>query len=613
MQLWLIPLLPLAGFAINGLFGRRFSKGMVNTVAIGSVLLSFAWVLKTLFGLGALNTVYTEHYFTWIQSGAFSVGCNMSVDRLTAVMLLVVTGIGSLIHIYSIGYMAHEGGYYRFFAYMNLFMFFMLTLVLAANYLLLFVGWEGVGLCSYLLIGFYFDKKFATDAGNKAFIVNRIGDFGFSLAMFYIFRQFGTLDFAAVFSQAPAAPESALTIIGLLLLVGAAGKSAQIPLYVWLPDAMAGPTPVSALIHAATMVTAGVYMTARSAAIYSHAPTAMYALAVMGIATALFAATIGMLQNDIKKVFAYSTVSQLGYMFVGVGCGAFSAGIYHLMTHAFFKALLFLGAGSVIHALSGEQDMRQMGGLRRKIPWTCGTMLCASLAISGFPFTAGFLSKDAILLAAYQRAPWIYWVGTVTAGMTAFYVFRAFFMTFFGEYRGREHHPHESPPVMLAPLVVLAGLSLAGGYLFRIPEFLGGMFPAREVPENFTLMAIASGFGLAGILLAYIMYVAQPAIPDRLASSLKGLYTLVYNKYFVDEIYDAAVVNPVVGGSRLLLWKGMDAGIIDGAVNGIGERARNVGGALRMLQSGNVRSYATWVAFGAVLVVVALGVAEGIR
>jgi NADH-quinone oxidoreductase subunit L len=612
MQLWLIPLLPLAGFAINGLFGRRFSKGMVNTVAIGSVLLSFAWVLKTLFGLGALNTVYTEHYFTWIQSGTFSVGCNMSVDRLTAVMLLVVTGIGSLIHIYSIGYMAHEGGYYRFFAYMNLFMFFMLTLVLAANYLLLFVGWEGVGLCSYLLIGFYFDKKFATDAGNKAFIVNRIGDFGFSLAMFYMVRQFGTLDFAAVFSQAPAAPESALTIIGLLLLVGAAGKSAQIPLYVWLPDAMAGPTPVSALIHAATMVTAGVYMTARSAAIYTHAPAAMDALAVMGIATALFAATIGMLQNDIKKVFAYSTVSQLGYMFVGVGCGAFSAGIYHLMTHAFFKALLFLGSGSVIHALAGEQDMRQMGGLRRKIPWTCGTMLCASLAISGFPFTSGFLSKDAILLAANQRAPWMYWVGTITAGMTAFYVFRAFFMTFFGDYRGREH-PHESPPVMLAPLVVLAGLSLAGGYLFRLPEFLSGMFPASEVPEDFTLMAIASGFGLGGILLAYVMYVAQPAIPDRLASGLKGLYTLVYNKYFVDEIYDAAVIKPVVGGSRLLLWKGMDAGIIDGAVNGIGERARNVGGALRMLQSGNVRSYATWVAFGAVLVVVALGVAEGIR
>ena len=300
-------------------------------------------------------------------------------------------------------------------------------------------------------------------------------------------------------------------------------------------------------------------------------------------------------------------------MFVGVGCGAFSAGIYHLMTHAFFKALLFLGSGSVIHALAGEQDMRQMGGLRGKIPWTCGVMLCASLAIAGFPFTSGFLSKDAILLAANQHAPWIYWVGTLTAGMTAFYVFRAFFMTFFGEYRGHGRHPHESPPVMLAPLVILAALSLAGGYLFRIPEFLSGVFPAGEVPENFTLMAIASGFGLAGILLAYIMYVARPAIPDALAAGLKGLYTLIYNKYFVDEIYDATVVKPVVGGSRVLLWKGMDAGLIDGMVNGIGARARNVGGALRLLQSGNIRSYATWVAFGAVLVVVALGVAEGIR
>ena len=305
-------------------------------------------------------------------------------------------------------------------------------------------------------------------------------------------------------------------------------------------------------------------------------------------------------------------MSQLGYMFVGVGVGAFSAGIYHLMTHAFFKALLFLGSGSVIHALSGEQDMRQMGGMRGKIPWTCWTMFCASLAISGFPFTSGFLSKDAILLAANHHAPWMYWVGTITAGMTAFYVFRAFFMTFFGDYRGHEHHPHESPPVMLVPLVILAGLSLAGGYLFKVPEFLGTIFPTLEMPEDFGLMAIASGAGLLGILLAYVMYVARPGIPDAIASNLRGLYTLVYNKYFVDEIYDAAVVKPVVGGSRLLLWKGMDAGIIDGMVNGVGARAKSIGGALRMLQSGNARSYATWVAFGGVLVIVALGVAEGV-
>jgi NADH-quinone oxidoreductase subunit L len=613
MQLWLIPIFPLAGFLINGLFGRKFSKGIINAVAVGSVLLSFAWVLKTLAALGTLHAPYIEHYFTWIQSGTFSAGCDMSVDRLTAIMLMVVTGVGSLIHIYSIGYMAHEGGYYRFFSYLNLFMFFMLTLVLAGNYLLLFVGWEGVGLCSYLLIGFYFDKKFATNAGNKAFIVNRIGDFGFSLAMFYMVRQFGSLDFGTVFSKAPTAPESALTIIGLLLLVGAAGKSAQIPLYVWLPDAMAGPTPVSALIHAATMVTAGVYMTARSWAIYSHAPIALEAIAVMGIATAFFAATIGLAQNDIKKVFAYSTVSQLGYMFVGVGCGAVSAGVYHLMTHAFFKALLFLGSGSVIHALSGEQDMRQMGGMRKHIPWTCWTMFCASLAIAGFPFTSGFLSKDAILLAAYHHQPWIYWVGTITAGMTAFYVFRAFFMTFFGRYRGSVHHPHEAPKVMLIPLVILAILSLGGGYLFKIPEFLGELFPTvQEVPQDFMWMAIASAAGLSGILLAYVMYVAKPALPESIASSFKGLYTLVYNKYFVDEIYDATVVQPVVGGSRVLLWKGMDAGVIDGAVNGVGTWAQRTGDALRRLQSGNARSYATWVAFGGVMVIVAVGVAEGL-
>jgi len=612
MQLWLIPIFPLLGFLINGIFGKRFPKTLVNVFAIGSVVLSFLWVLKTLNALAPLNQSYSEHYFTWIQSGALKIGWDMSVDRLTAIMLLVVTGIGSLIHIYSIGYMAHEGGYYRFFAYLNLFMFFMLTLVLGANYLVLFVGWEGVGLCSYLLIGFYFDKKFATNAGNKAFIVNRIGDFGFSLAMFLIFKQFGSLDFGTVFAQAPGAPTALLTTIGLLLMVGAAGKSAQIPLYVWLPDAMAGPTPVSALIHAATMVTAGVYMTARSFPIYTHAPDAMNVIAIIGIATAFFAATIGLAQNDIKKVFAYSTVSQLGYMFVGVGCGAFSAGVYHLMTHAFFKALLFLGSGSVIHALSGEQDMRNMGGLRTKIKWTFLTMMCAAVAIAGIPPFAGFFSKDAILLAAHHHAPWMYWVGTITAGMTAFYVFRAMFMTFFGEYRGHEH-PHESPPVMIVPLAILALLSIGGGFLFKIPEFLGTMFPTLEVEEDIMLMVISTSAGLIGILLAYVMYVAKPGMADSVANSFGGLYKLVYNKYFVDEIYDAAVVNPTIAGSRTVLWKGADAGLIDGIVNGTGTLARGVGGVLRRLQSGNVRSYATWVLAGSVLVIVALGIAGGVK
>jgi NADH-quinone oxidoreductase subunit L len=612
MQLWLIPVFPLLGFLLNGIFGRRLSKAVVNAIAIGSVLLSFVWVLKTLAGLGELNAAHTEQYFTWIQSGSLNIGFDFTVDRLTAVMLLVVTGVGSLIHIYSIGYMAHEGGYYRFFAYLNLFMFFMLTLVLAANFLVMFVGWEGVGLCSYLLIGFYFDKKFATNAGNKAFIVNRIGDFGFSLAMFLIVAHFGSLDFGVVFTSVAGQSEATLTAIAFLLLLGACGKSAQIPLYVWLPDAMAGPTPVSALIHAATMVTAGVYMVARSAAIYTHAPAAMEAVAIVGLATAFFAATIGLAQNDIKKVFAYSTVSQLGYMFLGAGVGAFSAGIYHLVTHAFFKALLFLGAGSVIHALSGEQDVRNMGGLRKKIPWTFWTMVCASVAIAGVPPFAGFYSKDAILLAADRHAHWMYWVGVITAGMTAFYVFRAIFLAFFGKYRGKAH-PHESPFVMIGPLVVLAALSLAGGKLFNVPEFLSPLFPLAAESGDIGPMLVSVAFGLGGIALAALFYVFMPGLPDQVAATCSGLYKLIYNKYFVDEIYEAAVVNPVVAGSREVLWKVVDVGIIDGAVNGAGSQARGIGGVLKRLQSGNIRSYAAWVLLGSVVLLFVMGVMGGLR
>jgi NADH-quinone oxidoreductase subunit L len=605
MQLWIVPLVPLAGFAINGLFGRRFSKRMVNLVAIASVLLSFAWVLRTLHVAGDLRTAHVEHYFTWIRSGALDIGCDFAIDRLTSVMLLVVTGVGAIIHVYAIGYMAHEGGYYRFFAFLNLFMFFMLTLVLAANFAVLFVGWEGVGLSSYLLIGFYFHKRSATNAANKAFIVNRIGDFGFSLGMFLIFVNFHSLDFARVFAQAPAAPVSTLTAIGLLLMVGACGKSAQLPLHVWLPDAMEGPTPVSALIHAATMVTAGVYMTARAWVIYSYAPAAMNVIAIVGIATAFFAATIGLAQNDIKKVFAYSTVSQLGYMFVGIGSGAFSGSIFHLVTHAFFKALLFLGAGSVIHALAGEQDMSKMGGLWKKIPWTFGTMACAAVAIAGVPPFSGFYSKDLILWAAYERAPWIYWVGVITAGMTAFYVFRAMFRTFFGEYRGGGH-PHEAPPVMLVPLVILALLSLGGGY------FLRESFPLWGAVESPTLIAISVAAGLIGIALAALMYLFKPGLADAFAGRVSGLYKLVYNKYFVDEMYDAALVRPLVSGSREMLWKLLDAAVIDGMVNGVGARAREVGGVLRRIQSGNIRSYATWVAFGAVMLIFTMGLAGGL-
>ncbi len=615
LHLWLIPAFPLAGFLANGLLGRRASKAFVNLVAIGSVLLSFLWVLKTLMALGTLEQAHVERYFTWIQSGTLQIGFDLAVDRLTAVMLLVVTGVGLLIHIYAIGYMAHEGGYYRFFAYMNLFMFFMLILVLAANFLLLFVGWEGVGLCSYLLIGFYFLKKSATNAGNKAFIVNRIGDFGFSLAVFLVFLNFGSLDFGTVFAAAARWPVEAsvgtLTLVGLLLLVGATGKSAQIPLYVWLPDAMEGPTPVSALIHAATMVTAGVYMVARCAPIFTHAPIALEAVAVVGLATAFFSATIGLAQTDIKKVFAYSTVSQLGYMFLGLGAGAFSAGIFHLVTHAFFKALLFLGAGSVIHALGGEQDLRNMGGLRKETPVTFLTMLCAAVAIAGVPPFSGFHSKDAILLAAYHHAPWMYWVGVLTAGMTAFYVFRAVFLAFFGSYRGH-HHPHESPAVMTLPLVALGLLSLAGGY-FNVPRWLDPLFPLAEEGHNAMLVYISVAAGLAGIGLAYIFYVARPGLADSLAEKAGGLYTLVYNKYFVDEAYGAVVVKPLVRGSTGLLWRGIDAGVIDGAVNGLGTRAQAVGSVLRLLQSGNIRSYAGWVVWGSLLAVLAFAVVGGLR
>ncbi|HYZ84299.1 MAG TPA: NADH-quinone oxidoreductase subunit L [Bryobacteraceae bacterium] len=619
-HLWLIPILPLIGAGINGIFGKKLPKSVINAVAIGSVVLSFLWVLKVLAALGLFGGhmaegAHVERYFSWLASGNLNIGFDFSVDPLTAVMLLVVTGIGSLIHIYATGYMAHEGGYWRFFSYLNLFMFFMLVLVLAANYLVLFIGWEGVGLCSYLLIGFYYTEKFATDAGKKAFIVNRIGDFGLSLAMYLIVRQFGSLDFGKVFEQARALPPDTgagiFTAICLLLMVGAAGKSAQIPLHVWLPDAMAGPTPVSALIHAATMVTAGVYLCARSNILFTHSDIALTTVAVIGIMTAFFAATIGLVQNDIKKVYAYSTVSQLGYMFLGVGVGAFAFGIWHVVTHAFFKALLFLGAGSVIHACGGEQDMQLMGGLRKKTPITFYTLFAAALAIAGVPFTSGWFSKDAILLAAHERSPILFWIGTFTAGLTAFYVFRSIFLTFFGEYRGTGH-PHESPPSMTMPLIVLAILSLVGGFL-PVPHWLEPVFPPVHEGEHGTLGLIVSAAGLIGIALAYVMYVVAPRIPESIARTFSGVYRLLYNKYYVDEIYDAIFVEPIVQGSRVVLWKGFDAGLIDGIVNGIGARSWNIGAILRQMQSGNIRSYAGWVVLGSVLVILAMTITGGLQ
>jgi len=621
MQLWLIPLLPLAGAAINGLTGRRTSKTVQSMVAIGSVLLSFLWVVKTLMALMPLEERYVEHYFTWMASGALNVGVDFAVDRLTAVMLCVVTGIGTLIHIYATGYMHDEEGYYRFFAYLNLFMFFMLILVLGGNFLLLFVGWEGVGLCSYLLIGFYFVKKSASDAGKKAFIVNRVGDFGFSLAMFLIVVTFGSLDFPTVFAKAQQLPiehsAGIVTAICLLLLVGATGKSAQIPLYVWLPDAMEGPTPVSALIHAATMVTAGVYMCSRSAALFMKAPIAMDTVAIVGLATAVMAATIGLVQNDIKKVYAYSTVSQLGYMFLAVGLGAFSAGIYHVVTHAFFKALLFLGAGSVIHACHHEQDMRHMGGLRKKIPHTFNVLLIAALAIAGFPFMSGWYSKEEILGAAHHHHMWMYWAAWVTAGMTAFYVFRSIFLTFFGEYKGHAH-PHESPWSMLGPLYVLAALSLVGGYFFNIPHILEpvfrGIVPEGHMEHSLADMILATSPGIIGIFLAYVVYVAKPGMADSIKNSFSGVYNVLLNKYFVDEAYDATIIHPIERTSRNFLWKVVDAGIIDnGFVHGFSGAAYNFGGMLRHLQGGLIRNYAAWTVVGVVFILGALTVMGGGR
>ena len=615
MNLWLIPLFPFLGFLLNGLLGKRFSKGLINAVAVGSVALSFLYVLFVISKLWPIDTVFAEHYFTWIQSGSLQIGCDFSVDRLTAVMLLVVTGVGLLIHTYATGYMDHEGGYYRFFSYFNLFMFFMLLLVLSSNLLLLFVGWEGVGLCSYLLVGFYFTEKFASDAANKAFIVNRIGDFGFTLGLFLIVSVFKTLDFGAIAAAIKTMPVETqfgtLTLITLLLFVGAAGKSAQFPLYVWLPDAMAGPTPVSALIHAATMVTAGVYMIARVSFLYDHTPLAMSVVALIGLFTAVFAAVIGLVQNDIKKVFAYSTVSQLGYMFLGLGVGAYSASIFHVMTHAFFKALLFLGAGSVIHGLSGEQDLRQMGGLAKKMPITCGALLVASLAISGFPFLSGFFSKDAILSAAYEHAPWMFWVGAITAGMTAFYVFRAYFLTFFGAYRGH-HHPHESPLVMTLPLIALAVLSAFGGFL-SVPKWLNPMMPMPE-HENATAMIVSASFGIIGILIALFLYVIRPAMAESLKLASGPVYTLIENKFYVDELYSYLIVRPLEAVSRVVLWRGVDNALIDnGLVDGGGRIVRGAGGLLRQLQSGSIRNYATWILAGSLLVIFILGVAGGGR
>jgi NADH-quinone oxidoreductase subunit L len=683
LNLWVIPVLPLIGAAINGLFGRRFKNAVVSTVALLFTAASFVWALRAVWTLWpGGNEPHIETIGTWITAGTFSASFGFQLDQLSMVMVLVVTGVGFLIHIYSVGYMAHEGGYYWFFAYLNLFMFFMLTLVLANNYLLMFVGWEGVGLASYLLIGFYFLRDSAADAGKKAFIVNRIGDFGFLIGMFLIIQNFGSLTYTEVFSKvAKHGPDTGwglMTAIGLCLLFGATGKSAQVPLYVWLPDAMEGPTPVSALIHAATMVTAGVYMLARSHAIFNLAPNALMIVAIIGCVTAIFAATMGLAQTDIKRVLAYSTVSQLGYMVMACGVAAYAAGIFHLMTHAFFKALLFLGAGSVIHAIGGEQDMRRMGGLRKKIPVTFWVMTIATFAIAGFPPLAGFFSKDEILGAAFHRehgGPILWAIGLTTAGLTSFYMFRLWFMTFFGEYKpgavdiGEEAHAaaapahaahgaashshghtddqshghggvHESPWVMLAPLVILAVLSFVGGWV-GVPQFMGGsnkfehfLAPVMEsgaavpvetnkaVSENDTisthagppseenagqewLLAATSVLAaIVGLFFAWLLYYKRPELPARITAKIHGIYLLVLHKYYVDEGYGAIFVKPLLALSTVVFWRGVDQGVIDGLVNGTGSASKGVGNELRRMQSGNIRSYAAWVALGGAAVIV---------
>ncbi len=582
----LVPLLPLIGVLINGLFGSKI-RGRAHLIAVSASGLSCLMALMVLF-----QTVGGERLdwdlYSWLKVGDFQAPIGLLVDPLSAVMTLVVTFVGFLIHVYSIGYMHDDRGYARFFTYLNLFMFSMLVLVLANNYLLMFLGWEGVGLCSYLLIGFWYEKKSAADAGKKAFVVNRIGDAGFLLGLFLIWSTFGSLKYVDVFKTAdPALGTGIYTAITLLLFVGAVGKSAQLPLYVWLPDAMEGPTPVSALIHAATMVTAGVYMVARSHPLYNLAPFSLELVAWVGALTAVFSATIALVQNDIKRVVAYSTISQLGYMFLGAGVGAYASAIFHLGTHAFFKALLFLGAGSVIHSLHGEQDIRRMGGLWKAMPITAWTFLLASLANAGIFPLAGFWSKDEILFNAFRRGMMVPWLlGLTGAFLTAFYMFRLFFLVFTGRFRGdahAAHHLHESPPNMAYPLVVLGFFSVIAGLVFGFPpdhglyhRFVSPMFEAAHEPEGaavhapasleISMAALSLAIALLGIGLAYRFYIKQPELPAKLADRMKGLYILLLNKYWVDELYQAIFVN---FGKRLcgFLW-GVDSRVVDGAVNG---------------------------------------------
>jgi NADH-quinone oxidoreductase subunit L len=615
----LIPLFPLLGFLINGFFGKKISKNLSGIIASAAVFASFAISVLIFIDLEEHKEV-TSHIvplFSWINSDTLKIPFEFLVDPLSSWFLLIITGIGFLIHIYSMGYMHDDEGFSRFFTYLNLFIFFMLLLVLGNNYLIMFVGWEGVGLCSYLLIGFWFKNTAYNNAAKKAFIMNRVGDLGFLMGIILIFVTFGSISYDQVFSIASSGNHATVTIIALLLFIGAMGKSAQLPLYTWLPDAMAGPTPVSALIHAATMVTAGIYMIVRSNVFYSMSDEASHIVAIVGVATALFAATIGLFQNDIKKVLAYSTVSQLGLMFLGLGVGAYSSSVFHVTTHAFFKALLFLGAGSVIHAMGGEQDMRKMGGLWKHLPITGKVMAIGTLAISGFPLLSGFFSKDEILAHTYEHSKALWFFGMITSILTAFYMFRLLFLTFFGNFRGtheQEHHLHESPKSMTFPLIVLAILSIAGGVL-GLPEFWGmtnwmhhhlDSIIVHKNPsvlnheKEWILMGLATAAALATIFFAYMVYMKNRILPEANDSKLTGIKKLIYNKYYIDEIYEALIRKPLDALSEV--FKYIDTKVIDSVVDGVGTTVIGVSSLVRKVQTGHIGFYI----FGMVLGIIAI-------
>jgi len=615
----LIPLFPLLGFLINGFFGKKISKGLSGTIASVAVLASF--IVSMLIFLELEHSEIksqTVCLFSWINSDTLKIPFEFLVDPLSSWFLLIITGIGFLIHIYSIGYMHDDEGFARFFTYLNLFIFFMLLLVLGNNYLIMFVGWEGVGLCSYLLIGFWFKNTAYNNAAKKAFIMNRVGDLGFLLGIILIFVTFGSISYGDVFASASNGSETTITAIALLLFVGAMGKSAQLPLYTWLPDAMAGPTPVSALIHAATMVTAGIYMIVRSNVFYSMSEVASEVVAIVGVTTALFAATIGLFQNDIKKVLAYSTVSQLGLMFLGLGVHAYSSSVFHVTTHAFFKALLFLGAGSVIHAMGGEQDMRKMGGLKKALPITFATMFIGTIAISGIPPFSGFFSKDEILAHTYEHSPTLWFFGMVASMLTAFYMFRLLYLTFYRKFRGtheQEHHLHESPKSMTIPLIVLAIFAVLGG-LLGLPEFWHlpnwmhhhlDPIIAHKNPsvlnhtKEWTLMGIAVCAAIATIAFAYMVYIKNQILPESNDKRLTGLKKLIYNKYYIDEIYEFLITKPL-NILSVVFYKFVDIQLIDGLVNGVGSAVTGVSSLVRKAQTGHIGFYI----FGMVLGIIAI-------